>query len=93
MAHLDDDHLRALSARPNEPLELNQAHMSYYVLSSDAFHYVEPFLIDRKIREEELRRELQVAFDEEARGAVEPWEIESVLQDGRDNLQRRSPSR
>ena len=90
MTHLDDQDLKALSAQPNEPVRVNQADITCYVLSAGAFEYVQPFLIDRNKREEELRQALHIAFNEEERGEVEPWDTEAVKHEGRAALKQQS---
>ncbi len=93
MTHLDDQDLKALSAQPNEPVKVRQADITCYVLSADAFRYVEPFLIDRNKREEELRGALNIAGNEEKHGEVEPWDMEAVKQEGRAAFKQKSSRR
>ena len=92
MLHLSEQQVQSLVAAPNKPVEISDddTKMSFVVLSRDAFQYVEPFLIERNLREAELREALQVGIDQKQRGEVDDWNIDAVIKDAHD-AERGSP--
>lgn len=69
---ITDEMRRALEQQPAGPLtvEDEQTQRLYVLVPQEDF----PRLVD-----EELRRQLQIGFDQAARGQLEPWDIEATL--------------
>lgn len=65
---------QALHQQPDRPLKIedDQSQKCYVLVSQDEFrHWIEA----------ELRRELQIGFDQADAGDVEDWDVEEILKE------------
>ncbi len=72
--------LRDSPGRP-VPVEDDRTHEVYFLVERDQM---------RQLLDEQLRRELQVGFDEADRGEVVEWDAEKIKAEGRKILEERS---
>lgn len=80
---LTEEQRQALQQAPGRPVpvEDDRTHQVYFLVERDQL---------RRLLDEQLRRELQIGFDEADRGDVVEWDPEKIKAQGREILQQRS---
>ena len=80
---LTEEQRKALQQTPGRPVpvEDDRTHQLYFLVERDQM---------RQLLDEQLRRELQIGFDEAKRGDVVEWDAEKIKAEGRKILQQRS---
>ena len=80
---LTDEQRQALEARPGQPVEIedDRTQRVYILVARDD---VQPLF------DEQLRRDLQVGFEQADRGDVEDWDLDEMLGEARRRRDARS---
>jgi bifunctional DNA-binding transcriptional regulator/antitoxin component of YhaV-PrlF toxin-antitoxin module len=73
---LTDEQRQALESRPGEPVEVedDRSQRIYILVARDDF---------RHLLDEQLRRQLQIGFDQADQGDVEDWDVDEMLSEAR----------